>query len=214
MANEYGDFVYTEPGALNGQVGRNLAQKFVDVTRDLQGVERICDLGCGNGNLSFQLGACGFQVTGIDASASGVELATRHYASERVRFLRAEIGDNFQSMLPADFQFDAVVSCDVIEHLYRPAALIEAAGQLLSPGGYLIVGTPYHGYIKNLAISVLNRWDSHHGVHWDGGHIKFFSVRTLSDLVVRHGFELLAIYCHGRVPYLWKHMICVARKAR
>jgi SAM-dependent methyltransferase len=114
-------------------------------------------------------------------------------------------------LLPEGSRFDAVVSSDVIEHLYRPAALIEAAATLLKPGGYLIVGTPYHGYLKNLAISVLNKWDFHHGVSWDGGHIKFFSVRTLRDLVARHGFRDVTFHCYGRLPWLWKHMICVAR---
>ena len=37
-------------------------------------------------------------------------------------------------------------------------------------------------------------------------------VRTLRDLVARHGFRDLAFHCYGRLPWLWKHMICVARK--
>jgi len=104
-----------------------------------------------------------------------------------------------------------VVSSDVIEHLYRPADLIKTAAALLKPGGYLIVGTPYHGYLKNLVISALNKWDSHHSVHWDGGHIKYFSVRTLRELVSRHGFGDIRFDYYGRLPWLWKNMICTAR---
>ena len=212
MNTEYRDFGYTDPGPSNGNVGRNLTEIFVDLTRGLDGVKRICDLGCGNGYLAARLGASGFQVTGIDTSKSGLEIAARYYASNTVDFVRAEIGGGFQSALSANLRFDAVLSSDVIEHLYRPAALIESAAELLRPGGYLIVGTPYHGYLKNLAISLLDKWDAHHGVHWDGGHIKFFSVRTLGELVARHGFQDLTFYFHGRLPWLWKHMICVAQK--
>lgn len=98
----------------------------------------------------------------------------------------------------------------MIEHLDSPAGLVETAVALLKPGGYLIVGAPYHDYLKNLAISILNKWDVHHGVHWDGGHIKFFSKRTLRELVLRNGFQETTIHCYGQLPWLWKHIICAA----
>jgi len=75
-----------------------------------------------------------------------------------------------------------------------------------------VLGTPYHGYLKNLAISLLGKWDSHHHVHFDGGHIKYFSVRTLSAMLEREGFEVERLHYFGRAPGLWKNMIAVARK--
>ena len=210
MDQDYRDFGYTAPGPGNDDVGRLLAERFVDLTRRLEGVANICDLGCGNGYLASRLGAIGLHVTGIDASETGLEIANRNYASDIVSFVRAEIGPDSAEILPRGVLFDAVVSSDVIEHLYRPAALLETAAALLRPGGYLIVGTPYHGYLKNLAISVFDKWDAHHGVHWDGGHIKFFSERTLRELVMRHGFKDPKFHYCGRLPWLWKHMICVA----
>lgn len=214
MSGDYRDFGYTAPGPGNGNVDRALAQRFVDLARGLKGVENVCDLGCGNGYLASKLGALGLNVTGIDASGTGLGIAKRHYATDKVSFVQAKIGTDLTPLLPAGVRFDVVVSSDVIEHLYRPAALIEVAATLLKPGGHLIVGTPYHGYLKNLAISAFDKWDSHHGVHWDGGHIKFFSERTLRDLIVRHGFGEATFHCYGRWPWLWKHMICVARKGR
>lgn len=211
MDSEYRDFGYTTAGPSNANVGRKLAERFVGIASSLDGVKDVCDLGCGNGYLASRLGAYGLHVTGIDASESGLQIARRYYATDNVTFVRGEIGTGLQALLPAGLLFDAVVSSDVIEHLYRPAALVEAAAALLKPGGYLIVGTPYHGYLKNLAISILNKWDSHHGVHWDGGHIKFFSKRTLRELVLRHGLRPQTFYFYGRLPWLWKHMICVAR---
>lgn len=212
MVTEYRDYNFKAPGPGNGKVDRDLAGIFVALTRGLDGVKRVCDLGCGNGYLASRLGACGFHIVGIDASETGLEIAGRYYATDTVKFVRAEFGTDLTAILPDVSGFDAVVSSDVIEHLYRPAVLIEAAAALLRPGGYLIVGTPYHGYLKNLAISALGKWDAHHGVHWDGGHIKFFSLRTLRNLVARHGFQDLTFHCYGRFPWLWKHMICMARR--
>ena len=74
------------------------------------------------------------------------------------------------------------------------------------------VGTPYHGYLKNLALSVTGRMDAHLTALWDGGHIKFFSIATLSQLFKQHGFTDLRFSSYGRAPYLCKNMICHARK--
>jgi len=47
----------------------------------------------------------------------------------------------------------------------------------------------------------------------DGGHIKFFSTKTLSQLMESCGFTGLHFTFYGRAPWLWKNMICSARKA-
>lgn len=107
--------------------------------------------------------------------------------------------------------FDAVISTEVIEHLFLPAALPRFARAVLKPGGHLIVTTPYHGYIKNLLICLAGKWDSHHTPLWDGGHIKFWSRRTLSDLLEANGFEVVRFKGAGRVYGLWKSMIIIAR---
>jgi SAM-dependent methyltransferase len=188
-----------------------LAPIFEALVRQIQGIESVCDLGCGSGHLVGQLARHGYRVTGIDASESGIAIAKRHYSADTVEFICNEITPKVVNGCLKPGSFDAVVSSDVIEHLYRLSLLIETATLLLKPGGVLLIGTPYHGYLKNLAIGVLDKWDAHHGVDWDGGHIKFFSVRTLRDLVSRHGFGDIRFVFYGRLPWLWKNMICTAR---
>jgi SAM-dependent methyltransferase len=107
--------------------------------------------------------------------------------------------------------FDVVISSDVIEHLFYPKELARFAKQCLKPNGQLIVTTPYHGYWKNLALALLNAMDRHHSVLWDGGHIKFFSVKTLSQLLNEEGFNDIQFKFAGRLPYLWKGMLASAR---
>ena len=108
--------------------------------------------------------------------------------------------------------FDIVVSTEVVEHLVAPRNLPAFAAKVLRPGGHLIVSTPYHGYWKNLVLSLANRWDDHWTPFWDGGHIKFWSRKTLTRLLEGEGFRVTAFIGAGRVPYLWKSMILVARK--
>lgn len=72
--------------------------------------------------------------------------------------------------------------------------------------------TPYHGYLKNLVLSIFNYWDKHHTVDWEGGHIKFFSERTLRQMLMATGFANITFNNAGRLQYLWKSMVCRAQK--
>ena len=205
-APAYTEFEWTTARAGNGASGEKLTDVFVALVEKLDGVRTICDLGCGNGHIAGRLGLHGYQVTGIDASRSGIQIAQKTYPE--VKFVEALINRDLNGLQT----FDLVISSDVIEHLYRPSDLLEAAGSLLKPGGHVLVGTPYHGYLKNVALAVTGRMDSHFSALHDGGHIKFFSVNTLSQLMTAHSFEDLSFTFYGRAPWLWKNMICHARK--
>ncbi|GAB4214441.1 MAG: class I SAM-dependent methyltransferase [Synechococcales cyanobacterium] len=167
---------------------------------------RILDLGCGNGSLTHALAQQGYEVTGMEESPSGVEIAQQNFPD--CQFIQGSIysppPDSF------DNSFDIVISVEVIEHLYYPKELTRLAKRCLKPNGRLIVTTPYHGYLKNLALALMGAMDRHHTVLWDGGHIKFFSVNTLSQLLIAEGYTDLQFKFAGRAPYLWKSMLCNA----
>lgn len=206
---EYSEFRWGTAGPANGDSGRALALELIRSIMEHGDVQTICDLGCGNGYLAGRLAALGYKVVGVDASETGIEIACKTYLDPQ--FVR-ELIDGHLAKKAGLQDFDLVVSSDVIEHLYRPADLLEAALPLLKCGGKIVIGTPYHGYLKNLALSITGKMDAHFGVLNDGGHIKFFSVKTLSELLERHGFCDLRFSFYGRAPWLWKNMICCARK--
>ena len=206
-APTYTEFEWRAERAGNGESGEKLTRVFVELVKKLEGVQSICDLGCGNGHITGRLAALGYRVTGVDASASGIQIARRAYPG--VEFVHALIDRDLNLG-----QFDLVISSDVIEHLYRPADLLEAAVTQLKPGGQILLGTPYHGYLKNLVLAATGKMDTHFSALHDGGHIKFFSVNTLSKLMRDHGFDDLSFTFYGRAPWLWKNMICHARKLR
>lgn len=208
-APSYTEFEWHTEGAANGLSGEKLSEVFIALVQRLDGVKSICDLGCGNGHLAGRLASLGYQITGVDASQSGIQIAQRTYPE--ARFVEALIDRNLNEQTGLA-NFDLVVSSDMIEHLYRPADLLEAACSLLKPEGQIILGTPYHGYLKNLVLAVTGRTDAHFSALHDGGHIKFFSVSTLSTLMVSHSFADLSFSFYGRAPWLWKNMICHARK--
>jgi 2-polyprenyl-3-methyl-5-hydroxy-6-metoxy-1,4-benzoquinol methylase len=168
----------------------------------------ILDLGCGNGYLAGSLLAKGFDAYGTDASEQGINIAKKHHAD---RFF---VQDLSTGKLPKELQqlsFDTVISTEVIEHLYDPEGFIDFCKQCLPPNGELILSTPYHGYLKNLMLSLLNLWDTHMNPTWYGGHIKMWSRKTLSQLLVNKGFTIVSFKGCGRVPYFWKSMIIKAK---
>jgi 2-polyprenyl-3-methyl-5-hydroxy-6-metoxy-1,4-benzoquinol methylase len=170
---------------------------------------RVFDAGCGNGALLRKLQLTGYEVAGCDASESGVTQA-RRLCGERVRVERLSVYEDLNGTFGGDW--DVVVSTEVIEHLYSPRDFIRQVRVLLRPGGALVLSTPYHGYLKNLALAATGTLDRHFTALWDGGHIKFWSYATLTQLLGEVGFHRFAFHGAGRLPWLWKSMVVVAHK--
>jgi 2-polyprenyl-3-methyl-5-hydroxy-6-metoxy-1,4-benzoquinol methylase len=176
------------------------------------GAKRILDLGSGNGALCGLLKKQSYAVAGCEYDKNGVDIARAAYPD--IPFYNFGVQDDPAQLLATERKFDLVVSTEVIEHLFSPHHLPIFAGRVLTDDSHLVVSTPYHGYLKNLALSLADKWDAHHGPLWHGGHIKFWSRRTLTRLLEEHGFEVLEFHGVGRIPYLWKSMILVCRKQR
>lgn len=173
-------------------------------------VKRVCDLGSGNGALAAIICQAGYYVTGVEKDIEGLALSKKKYPG--INFYNLAVEDDPAPLLAAEGRlFDAVVSTEVVEHLFSPHFLPIFARRLLSSGGYLVISTPYHGYLKNLALSVFNKWDKHHTALWHGGHVKFWSRPTLTQLLEQNGFKVIGFHGAGRFPYLWKSMILVAK---
>jgi 2-polyprenyl-3-methyl-5-hydroxy-6-metoxy-1,4-benzoquinol methylase len=168
----------------------------------------ILDLGCGNGYIVNYLNSQGFNAYGTDASEDGITIA-KTKAPDKF-FLQ----DLSTGKLPEELQglkFDTVISTEVIEHLYDPQGFIDFCKQVLNDKGEIIISTPYHGYLKNLFLSIFDKWDNHINPLWDGGHIKFWSRKTLSQALTNKGFIVTDFRGCGRVPYFWKSMIIKAK---
>ena len=172
------------------------------------GARRIIDIGCGNGALCRELASLGYEVIGCEPSADSVRLAQS--SAPDLVFHQLGVDDDPSAL--GNECFDVAIATEVIEHLIRPRNLPRFAKQVLRSGSHLIISTPYHGYLKNLVLALGNKWDSHLTPLWDGGHIKLWSRKTLSQLLNETGFRVVRFIGAGREPFLWKSMIIVAQK--
>lgn len=169
--------------------------------------QRLFDLGCGNGSVANALTLHGWEVAGVDPSVEGIAQANASYPD-----LKLSTGSAYDDLSSKFGQFPVVLSLEVVEHVYDPRNYARTLFGLVSGGGITIISTPYHGYWKNMALALSGKMDSHFTALWDHGHIKFWSFKTLRQLLTEAGFVDIEFLRVGRFPILAKSMIAVARK--
>ena len=167
------------------------------------------DVGCGNGALTVKF--CKFfnKSLGIDLSEDGIKFAKK-YENENIKFENESI----ENLIEKDKKFDFVSAIEVIEHQYDPTDFLIKLSQITKKGGFIIISTPFHGYFKNLLISLLNLNDKHYTVLWKHGHIKFFSVKTFKKLILtsKAPLKIEKIRYSGRVYPFSNSMIFLLKK--
>jgi 2-polyprenyl-6-hydroxyphenyl methylase/3-demethylubiquinone-9 3-methyltransferase len=169
--------------------------------------KRLFELGCGNGSVANLLTQRGWDVTGVDPSAEGIAQANQAYPG-----LKLYSGSAYDDLAAHYGQFPVVLSLEVVEHVYAPRHYAATLFSLVAGGGCAIVSTPYHGYWKNLVMALSGKLDAHFTALWDHGHIKFWSMRTLTILLEEAGFRDIRFERVGRIPALAKSMVAIARK--
>ena len=173
-------------------------------------IRRVLDAGCGDGNFAASVADAGFEVCGIDASEGGIRRAKSLYP--QIQFAEGSVYSDLTKPFQSK-QFDAIISIEVIEHLYSPRTFVLRVNEALRPGGLFIITTPYWGYLKNILLAITDRMDRALNPMWEGGHIKHWSYKKLRELLETSGFEYLAFKGAGRpIPYCWMGMAVAARK--
>lgn len=92
----------------------------------------VLDVGCGAGTLLSTL-AGEFEIFGIEMNPD----ASRTAEGRGLKM----IGSDLQAVTNLAVRFDAVVSCDVIEHLADPVDFLRKALSLTRPGGLVLVSS-------------------------------------------------------------------------
>lgn len=112
---------------------------FVRARCDLKGA-RLLDVGCGGGIFSEALAREGAVVTGIDAGAELIHIASEHAHDGGLAVTyRAVTAEDYAREHAGRF---AIVTCmELLEHVPDPERLLAACHALLAPGGELFVST-------------------------------------------------------------------------
>lgn len=106
----------------------------------------ILDVGCGAGLLTNALAIEGHRVTGVDLSASSLQVASRRDTTRSVDYLEA----NAYCLPFPNHSFDVVCAMDVLEHVEEPSLLIAEASRVLKSGGIFFFHTFNRNFLSYL----------------------------------------------------------------
>lgn len=138
---EYWDSVYKNE--IENQKERIDLERFQRVEQMIFDGAEVLDAGCGKGEfisyLKKRKTKC--KITGIDISKIAVNDAKKKYPT--CNFLHM----NVYNISKYFNNFDFVISFEIIEHLSTPNLFIEAAHNVLKPGGFLIITTPFDNQV-------------------------------------------------------------------
>jgi 2-polyprenyl-3-methyl-5-hydroxy-6-metoxy-1,4-benzoquinol methylase len=172
---------------------------------------KILDVGCGSGYLTKWLADLGNQVIGTDNSIAAIEICRDRYPD--LEFIRASVYD--LADIVSDRKFDLVTSFDVIEHLHDQERFLKIAGNLLAPGGRLLLTTDNMDFLQQRSplvsrIHWLGTWFSHDArdfrmikrsenvkfAHlgretYSRSHVGLLRPSELEDLLAKSGFATL-----------------------
>jgi SAM-dependent methyltransferase len=128
---------------------------FILSVLDLEAGDKILDIGCGAGRHSVELAVRGFDVLGIDPSAtmiaSAMESAAGEYAN--LKFLQMK-GEDIPWLEEFDVAICLFTTLGQVDYQEENQRLLFNAAQSLLPGGYFILEIPQREWLeKNLKTS-------------------------------------------------------------
>ena len=117
-----------------------LRLNWIDGLCGLQGKTTL-DVGCGGGILADAMARKGANVLGIDLATKSLRVAELHAmeaGTENVAYQEIAVEDLARER-PASFE---VVTCmEMLEHVPDSASVVTALGQLVKPGGWVLLST-------------------------------------------------------------------------
>lgn len=140
----------------------------------------VLEVGCGNGATGRLLQErLGCRVTGVELNPAAAAAAAEHLH-------RVLCGDVAQVELGGGY--DAIVACELFEHLPDGETVLLRLHRHLRPGGRIVLSVPNVGHHSVVADLLAGRWDYLPIGLLCYTHYRFFTRRTLEDWMRRLGF--------------------------
>ncbi|MBU1075143.1 class I SAM-dependent methyltransferase [Patescibacteria group bacterium] len=106
--------------------------------------QKILEIGCGYGYLTYALNKIGHNAIGIDIS------------NEAIQYAKSNFGDNYYLTSYDDFKtnenFDFIIATEFIEHIVNPIEFIHICIRLLNKKGKIILTTPNKDYLPKKTV--------------------------------------------------------------
>jgi SAM-dependent methyltransferase len=161
--------------------------------REAQTQIRICDLGCGKGQITAAIRQLcpNDEISGLDYSLSAIAEAAEAYKG--IDFVVANAYE--PPYCPA--YFDVVVCNNIWEHVPDPMRLLQAISRILRDDGCLIMSTPSRYRLCNLLRVLLGKPVTFMSDH----HVTEYTVGQVIEQLRFGGFETKVVSAALRRPY-------------
>ena len=143
---------------------------------------RLLDVGCGGGGIAELLRDA------RSARVVGVEPDPLRAARARERGIEVHEGVLSPSLAATLGTFDVLLYADVLEHLVDPLGELEKVAQFLAPDGVLIISVPNVAHWSVRVNLLRGRFNYAPTGIMDATHLRWFTSRTLLQLLKRAGF--------------------------
>jgi 2-polyprenyl-3-methyl-5-hydroxy-6-metoxy-1,4-benzoquinol methylase len=201
-----------EQGYLNAAVPERLRAALRLLAMERQPIRRLLDVGCGEGTLGRLLreqAGRDLELVGSDISPRALELAAAHY--DQVHQVNVE-QEALRERLGAQ-PFDAIVSLEVLEHLFAPRALLQQLHELLAPGGKLVVSFPNIAWWRYRVTLLAGHYPEEYHIFDAVEHVQQFTLHSFRRLLDESGYRITAIDGDFLQPAGVRHLPRAIRRA-
>lgn len=99
----------------------------------------VLDIGCGGGLICEPMARLGATVTGVDASARNVAVASLHAGRQGLAIDYRQ--DTAEALASSDARFDIVLTLEIVEHVADVDLFLKSCSHLVKPGGLIFLST-------------------------------------------------------------------------
>lgn len=146
--------------------------------------EKILDLGCGTGDLSYEISKSGAIVTGYDFSEDMIEKARKKYP--QIPFI-VENGETFRT----NEKYHAVFSNAALHWMKQAAHVVESVGLTLHPGGRFVAEFGGQGNVQTVIRGITEVLSQEYGMNVTDRNPWYFpSIGEYSAILEQSGFKV------------------------
>jgi SAM-dependent methyltransferase len=161
---------------------------------------RLLDVGAGRGETARRAKLDGWDVIGVEPTASFADFAEK-FSGVKIR------REPLEKCGFADEEFDVVVLAAVLEHLYNPDEVVAEISRILKRGGVFFFDIPNE---KGLFFKAGNAYQKFQGRDWCVNlsptfppfHLFGFSPKSIKVLLNKHGMEVKMWRVYGGESFL------------
>jgi 2-polyprenyl-3-methyl-5-hydroxy-6-metoxy-1,4-benzoquinol methylase len=155
---------------------------------DARHARTILDIGCNNGYVGEHYPTAEFY--GIEKNAA-CAARSRNVGYKQV--ITADLDSFTPPQLSTMPKFDAILILDVLEHLIRPATVLDLLKPYLKEGGVFIISLPNIAEIRMRLSLLLGRFNYTDKGTLDRTHLHFYTAQTAKALIEEAGCHIISI---------------------